>query len=349
MKPNILYIAVLFLLSAVSCLRPAEREWSSECRYAELFDIVTDSVSAKRSLVVFSPSGDSDTMVLDRPLGNIICMSSSHVAALSAIGADHVISAVSGLGYISSPAVRSRCRDIGYEHSLDLEAVMQISPDLLVTYTVSGIEPPYIGKLRSMGVRVLVLNDHLEHHPLARAEYMRLFGALTGRLPQADSLFNIVCRRYEALRTESDPPVDVLLNIPYGDAWYVPGAESYMSVLVRDAGGRVLGASEGSSSGIISLEDAYRLSQEAELWLNPGHCRTREALGKTHPLFPSFGPLANGKPIYNNVSRVNSAGGNDFYESGAVRPDLVLEDLVRIFSHARGYASPDSLNYYIPL
>jgi hypothetical protein len=34
-----------------------------------------------------------------------------------------------------------------------------------------------------------VLYDHLEDHPLARAEYVRLFGALTGRIDKADSFF----------------------------------------------------------------------------------------------------------------------------------------------------------------
>ncbi len=37
---------------------------------------------------------------------------------------------------------------------------------------------------------------------------------------------------------------------------------------------------------------------------------------------------------------MNSGGGNDFWESGAVRPDLVLEDLVRIFNGS-GEKFPD--------
>ena len=35
--------------------------------------------------------------------------------------------------------------------------------------------------------------------------------------------------------------------------------------------------------------------------------------------------------VYNCDRRINPSGGNDFWESGVVRPDLVLRDLVKIF------------------
>lgn len=35
--------------------------------------------------------------------------------------------------------------------------------------------------------------------------------------------------------------------------------------------------------------------------------------------------------VYNNNLRSTSGGGNDSWESGVVHPDLMLEDLVRIF------------------
>lgn len=322
--------------------------------YARYFDILDNPVR----VVVMSPyDAAADTLMIDRPLDNLICMSSSHVAALSAIGADSVITAVSGIRYISDPAIRQRWRetesgmegnslyDIGYEADLDYERIMKLKPDLLLTYTVSGAEPQYIIKLRSLGIPVLVLHDHLEEHPLARAEYLRLFGALTGRQQQADSLFNIVSERYNELcDNELESSKRLLLNIPYGDAWYIPGGESYMAQLVRDAGGEVLGAVPGASrSSVITMEQAYILSQDADIWLNPGHCRTREELSRIHQLFPNFGPLADGLPIYNNTLRTTPEGGNDFWESGAVRPDLILEDLRNIISGNQ----PDSLNYYI--
>ena len=49
--------------------------------------------------------------------------------------------------------------------------------------------------LRELGVRCVVLSEHIESHPLARAEYVKLFGALTGRLSRADSVFSAVLAR----------------------------------------------------------------------------------------------------------------------------------------------------------
>lgn len=327
--------------------------------YARYFDVISlpsepdsseDSISA---LVTISPyDGIRDTLRLAEPFDNIICMSSSHVAALAELGADSVITAVSGIRYISNENLLNRyageglpLSDIGYESSLDYEKIMELSPDLLVTYTVSAAEPAYVTKLRTIGVPVVILYDHLEHHPLARAEYLRFFGALTGRIELADTLFHDIVSRYQALASsEHQKKRKVLINIPYSDAWYVPGSDGYMSQLVRDAGGEILGSEPGTSSSIITMEEAYILSQEADIWLNPGHCRSIDELSGVHHLFKRFGPIANSYPIYNNTLRTTAEGGNDFWESGSVRPDMILEDLSRIFAEKQ-----DSLNYFFKL
>ncbi len=87
------------------------------------------------------------------------------------------------------------------------------------------------------------------------------------------------------------------------------------------------------------------MSQQADLWLNPGHCRSRKELSDMHQLFPAFGPLARALPIYNNTLRMTPGGGNDFWESGAVRPDIVLEDLCHIMSGSHD----GKLQYFLSL
>lgn len=335
-------ILVLFFLSGCNSVRRGPVSSASE--YASYFE-VQDSI-----VKVISPYDRSiDTLRVSEPMCRIICMSSSSVAALSAIGAGEAVSAVSGLRYMTDKGLHERgVPDIGYENSLDYETILSLNPDILVAYTVSGTEPQYLSKLRSLGIRVLVIHDHLEQHPLARAEYVRLFGAMTGRLDAADSVFSAVRDRYESLAASvgSNEPVKVLMNIPYGDAWYIPGAENYMSRLVDDAGGEVLGTEPGESrSRVVSMEEAYALSLDADMWLNPGHCRSVSELVSTHHFFDRFGPVVKGLPVYNNTLRTTEEGGNDFWETGAVRPDLILEDLVSIFSETPS----DSLNYFFRL
>ena len=351
MKRYILSLAVLIctlVFQSCSIENPAGND--SSCLYARYFDIIrSESPDSSAAVVVISPYGRMrDTLIVEKPLDNIICMSSSQVAGLAEIGADDMISAVSGLRYITNQTLHERkVPDIGYEASFDYEKVLSIKPDVILAYTVSGSEPPYLSRLRDLGIRVLILHDHLEDHPLARAEYTRLYGILTGRQELADSVFSSICIRYDSLAVKTSgrqERVKVLMNVPYGDAWYIPGGDSYMARFVHDAGGEILGSVPGASaSSVISLEDAYGISRSADIWLNPGPCSKLDVLVSIHHSFKMFGPVEKGLPIYNNTLRSTPEGGNDFWESGSVRPDLILKDLIAIFSQSDG---KDSLEYH---
>ena len=328
MRRSLLCLLPLLLLA---CHRP--EGGSRQMEYAAWFSLQEDS-----SMVVLRPSGGADT--LRGPFRRLVCMSSSYVGFLEAIGVDSTVVAVSGLDFLGNARVRERAVDVGYDAALDYEGILRVKPDLFLTYSVSSAEPPYLGKLRELGVRCVVLSEHLESHPLARAEYVKLFGALTGRIPEADSVFSAVRDRYLSLRRPSAPH-KVLINIPYADEWYIPGGDNYMTRLIRDAGGELLGARPGrQESSIIGLETAFSYAQEADFWLHPGWCRTREQLRGVHPLFPEFPVLQ--KEVWNNTLQATPGGGNRFWETGPVRPDLILEDLVHIFSGA-----PFQPHYYL--
>ena len=123
------------------------------CRYASCFSILTsteDSLQV-RGVVAISPSdGATDTLMLHAPLRKIVCMSSSSVSALSAVGADSVVVGVSGLDYLSDQEVLARAElgeicDLGYGDSFDFETLVRLSPDLVVAYTVGESDPPFPG------------------------------------------------------------------------------------------------------------------------------------------------------------------------------------------------------------
>ena len=330
---------LLFLLSiCLLACRQRPVETGTQMEYAQWF-----SVTEEGSVVVYSPTGAApDT--LKGPFDRFICMSSSYVGYLEAIGADEAVTGVSGLDYLGNEAVRARAVEVGYDAALNYEAILQARPDLFLTYAVSAAEPPYLDKLKDLGIRCVILSEHLENHPLARAEYVKLFGALTGHRQEADSVFSAVRDRYLSLVQQPSARKKVLINIPYADIWYIPGADNYMAQLIRDAGGDLLGSEPGKTeSGTIGLEQAYAYSREADLWLNPGWCCTREQLRSVHPLFASFPVLE--KPVWNNTLQITEGGGNRFWETGPVHPDWILEDLVHIFT-----AVPSApMHYFFPL
>ena len=323
----------IFLLSVLVAACSSPKTGTGNMEYARWFSILDST-----SVVVFSPSGGADT--LRGPVNSLVCMSSSYVGFLDAIGDIGVVKGVSGVKF--SGLENLDAVEVGYDANLDYEAVLRVQPDYLVTYSVGSTEPPYMAKLKEIGVKTVQLNEHLESHPLARAEYVKLFGALTGHLAAADSVFCAVRDRYLSL-VQPDAKYKVLINIPYADTWYIPGGDSYMTRLVSDAGGRLLGAEPGrSSSSVISIEKAYKYALEADFWLNTGWCSSLSDLRQIHPVFKDISlPEA-----WNNTLRSTPGGGNMFWETGPVRPDLILEDLVRIFS---GEVEKSPFNYYFKL
>ena len=358
----------LTLLLVAACGRH-EPAGDAAMEYAQWFSLSGDT------LTVISPyDGSRDTTVL-HACRSLVCMSSSHVGYLEAIGADSLVSAVSGIDFLADSAVRARAVEIGYDSSPDYEAILRLQPDYVLMYAISSAPTQALLKLKDLGVPVIVLHEHLEPHPLGRAEYVKLFGVLAGCPEKADSVFRTVRDNYQSfaissennptvISSENDPivisseversplTVKVLVNIPYGDQWYIPGSDNYLYRLIADAGGTVLGASDGVQSSIISVEKAYSLSREADFWLHPGWCTTKAELAGVHPLFADFPVLS--KPcidtsqttrVWNNTAQATPGGGNAFWETGPSRPDLILRDLVAIFS-----GSPTgSLTYYIPV
>jgi iron complex transport system substrate-binding protein len=132
-----------------------------------------------------------------------------------------------------------------------------------------------------------------------------------------------------------------MFNLPYQDVWYMPSDDSYMVQLIEDAGGTYIYKGRNTSGGSkgISLEEAYMLVSEADVWLNVGQCSTMNELRSSAPHFAHTDVVLSGE-VYNNNRRCTRAGGSDFWESAIVRPDVVLSDLATII------AGGDAPTYY---
>ena len=90
------------------------------------------------------------------------------------------------------------------------------------------------------------------------------------------------------------------------------------------------------------LETAYKLIQKADYWINVGMASTLDELKTVNPKFVDAKAVRE-KTVYNNNLRTTPTGGNDYWESAVVRPDVVLRDLIHIF-HPELVS--DSLYYY---
>lgn len=275
--------------------------------------------------------------VLEGDAKRIVAMSSTHIAMLDAIGEAGRVVGVSGIDYISNPDIQARrdsIGDVGYEGNINYELLLSLDPDLVLLFGVNGASSAE-GKLKETGIPFLYVGDYLEESPLGKAEWLVALSEVVGRRAEGEKVFVEIPVRYNALKQRvADNALDapsVMLNTPYGDSWFMPSTENYAVRLITDAGGDyIYKKNTGNSSTPIDLEEAYLLASEADMWLNVGMANTLDELKAACPKFADTRCVRNGY-VYNNNARTNAAGGNDYYESAVVNPDLLLRDLVKIF------------------
>lgn len=190
-------------------------------------------------------------------------------------------------------------------------------------------------RLRELGIPFAYIGEYLEESPLGKAEWLVAVAELAGEREAGETLFRAIPERYEALRERAaaaaGPQPKVMINTPYGDSWFMASTRSYLARLIADSGGDYIYRRNTSNRSLpIDLEEAYLLTAEADVWLNVGNIPTLGELRTRYPKFADVRCVRQGA-VYNCDRRITPAGGNDYWESGVVRPDLVLRDLIRIF------------------
>lgn len=275
--------------------------------------------------------------VLEGDAKRIVAMSSTHIAMLDAVDAADKVAGVSGIDYISNENVQSRrdsVGDVGFEGNINYELLLSLNPDIVLLYGVNGASSME-GKLKELGIPFMYVGDYLEESPLGKAEWLIALSEIIGGRDKGEDVFKEVPVRYNALKKKvADNVLDapsVMLNTPYNDAWFMPSTKSYAVQLIQDAGGDfIYKKNTGNASLPVDMEEAYLLASQADMWLNLGMANSLDDVKAMVPKFTDIRCFRNGD-IYNNNLRTNAAGGNDYYESAVVNPDLVLRDLVKIF------------------
>jgi len=285
------------------------------------------------------PDGIAEEQVIRVPVRRMICMSTTHLAMMRALDATDLLVGISGPDLVFDSLIldavsRGQIVDIGYEGNLNNELIVTLKPDILMAYGVASPSSGNTGKLSAMGVKVLYNADYLEEHPLARYEWIRLFGVLTGREAMADSLFREVSAAYrelaENVRKNVQERPDVLLGAPWEDVWYVSPVNSYTGRLIEDAGGHYLYSDLTEAHSVpFSVEAVFERATVADIWLNPGTSESLSDIAATDHRMVRL-PVYTQGGVWNNRKRMTQKGGNDYWESAVVRPDLLLKDIVSI-------------------
>lgn len=195
--------------------------------------------------------------------------------------------------------------DCGSSMAPDIERIIALKPEaiLLSPFENSG----GYGKLDKLHIPIIEAADYMESSPLGRAEWMKFYGMLFGRaknisttaaveasttaaveasmtaagkaseatLPascelRADSLFAQIEKEYLKLKAEAGKlpkGLSILTERKTGNVWYVPGGQSTIGILLKDANARYIFSDDKHSGSLpMSPEQILAKGNQVDVW-----------------------------------------------------------------------------------
>jgi len=286
--------------------------------------------------------------ILITPIETIVVTSTTHIPALELLGVEESLVGFPETDYISSEQTRKRIdngfvRELGKNESINTEVLLELNPDVVIGYGIDGNNKTF-ETIQKSGITVIYNGDWVEKSALAKAEWIKFFGALYNKEHKADSIFNQIETDYLAakklaLNVKNRPTV--LSGAMHKDIWYLPSGTSPEAQFLKDANVNYLWSeTKGSGSLALNFEAVLVKAQDADLWLNPSYYHSLNAIEKANSHYTKFRAFQE-KKVYSFVDKTGATGGVLYYELGMARPDLVLKDLIKI-------CHPELLEAYEP-
>ena len=219
-----------------------------------------------------------------------------HCQLMYEMGCQQAIRGVCDLDYINIPDVKKRASagnasagktsaensivDCGSSMAPDIERIIALKPEAIL---VSPFENSGgYGKLDKLHIPIIEAADYMESSPLGRAEWMKFYGMLFGNEegksngisgscePKADSLFAKIEKEYLKLKAEAagyPKGLSILTERKTGNVWYVPGGQSTIGILLKDANARyIFEDDEHSGSLAMSPEQILAKGKQVDVW-----------------------------------------------------------------------------------
>ena len=187
--------------------------------------------------------------------------------------------------------------DCGSSMAPDIERIIALKPEAIL---VSPFENSGgYGKLDKLHIPIIEAADYMESSPLGRAEWMKFYGMLFGKdknisttaagkaseatagkaseatLPascelRADSLFAQIEKEYLNLKAEAGKlpkGLSILTERKTGNVWYVPGGQSTIGILLKDANARYIFSDDKHSGSLpMSPEQILAKGSQVDVW-----------------------------------------------------------------------------------
>ena len=171
--------------------------------------------------------------------------------------------------------------DCGSSMAPDIERIIALKPEAIL---VSPFENSGgYGKLDKLHIPIIEAADYMESSPLGRAEWMKFYGMLFKKdgnapktalaascEPKADSLFAKIEKEYLKLKAEAaeyPKGLSILTERKTGNVWYVPGGQSTIGILLKDANARYIFEDDQHSGSLaMSPEQILAKGKQVDVW-----------------------------------------------------------------------------------
>ena len=295
---------------------------SMELSYAEQFTV--DTFEGGLSLITIggedrylvvpegqqAPQTGADITVLQQPLDSIYLVATSAMDFFVSLDALDTIS-LSGTRadgwYLDAAREAMTDGDIEYAGKYsapDYERILASGCSLAIENTMILHDPAVKEQLEKFGVPVLIERSSYESGPLARMEWLKLYGILLGRTEQAEEIFRQKVEQVAPiLGQESTGKTVAFFSITSNNLITVRRTSDYVAQMVGMAGGVYIfddleGDSPGQSTIKLPLETFYARAKDVDVLIYnstiEGVVETRDQLIEKCPMLEEFKAVQSG-------------------------------------------------------
>ena len=320
----------------------------AKSNYTELQIIDPEKGKIERKYALLS-AGQSPVLALDVqpihiPIKGLISLSATPIGMLHKLKEVSQIKGITHRKYVWNPLL---LQELATNRIGEFESITQLNPEnilktgaKILVFDGFGSYPVVEEKLKKLGIVCLPNYDWRENDPLGKAEWIKLYGVLTGKEKEANRYFDKITKEYKALKNQAlknTQRTSLISGCLISDLWYMPAGESFSAHIFRDAQFDYQEKnSQGTGSVSFSLEHCLKAHQDASIWIDPG-VSSLQALVRLNPKYRFFKAFKT-KNIY-----CYSHNANYFWENSACEPHHLLSDFIEI---RKGVASTKKLYFY---
>lgn len=273
---------------------------------------------------------------LQIPVTRAIVGSTTEFAGFADLGQADRVAGVDTTKYLTGQAARKRAPKLvqfAPDGTPIPEKLVSARPDVVLD---DGYSPDLGSTAAKAGLTTLLDGSNQEPAALGRAEWIKVFGALTNQEKQANQQYEHVAANYHRLAAKTaNLPTNqrptVMAGYQYEGRWANPGGATYTVKIMGDAGARYVWNDHHTAPTYVSLEAQIRRAHDATYWINGSEFWTSlHQMLSEEPRYKVFSAWKHGR-VWTTSKGENKNGGQPYNQEGIFRPDLVLGDMIAIF------------------